>query len=598
MILWTPNTIGGAATAPTAIQGSATAVLLSCAAMPGKCLYLDLRGTAPDPGEGWQFVRLADVGPGAGGRWDEVVVHAGSLAELRRALPWIPFLGRARQVTVEVTATDRPDGLRAPAAVGRRVPVETRLTRDGDGVRVVVVLPKPTEVGMTVRAVLSTGLRGSHRTAGLRVGIAAPAALSWGAGDAAVSAALDADPAGFDVVVGAAGPGLPPVDTAVCAPRGFVPAGTDLAMLTASAAGLELASPAGRRVLDPLVGVTENDVRALRAARAVRTAGDGPGLGLALAQLCVAGVPVSAPELPAAVAAGLGDDLAARLRAADPAQFADERDRESWSVDTRRTALARFAPEEYWARVATERAVPAAPATVSVLLATRRTALLPFALAQIARQDWADLQTVLVLHGPSADDPAVRAALAGFPRPIEVVPVDTGVVFGHALNAGLARCAGDFVTKFDDDDWYGRHHVADLVAAHRHSGAQLVGVPGYYVYLAGPDLTVRWTQVATEAPTVWVHGGTMLLARADLAALGAWPGVPVGEDAHLLAAVRAAGGSIYGIHDLGFCYFRGGDHTWMPTEGDSRWLDLDLPRWPGFAPPPQLDPLPHPWLRS
>jgi hypothetical protein len=135
------------------------------------------------------------------------------------------------------------------------------------------------------------------------------------------------------------------------------------------------------------------------------------------------------------------------------------------------------------------------------------------------------------------------------------------------------------------------------VAAHRHSGAQLVGVPGYYVYLAGPDLTVRWTQVATEAATVWVHGGTMLLARADLAALGAWPGVPVGEDAHLLAAVRAAGGAIYGIHDLGFCYFRGGDHTWMPTEGDARWLDLDLPRWPGFAPPPQLDPLPHPWLR-
>jgi hypothetical protein len=560
--------------------------------MPGKCLYLDLRGPASDPVEGWEFVQVADLGPGPGGRWDEVVVHAGSLAELRRALPWIPFLGRARQVTVAVDATDRPDGLRAPAAVGRRVPVETRVARDGDGVRVVVVLPKPTEVGMTVRAVLGTGLRGSHRTAGLRVGIGASTALSWGAGDAAVSAALDA--AGFDVVVGAEFAGLPPVDTAVCAPRGFAPAGPDLATLTASPGGLVLAAPTGSRLLDPLVGVTENDVRALRAARAVRATGDGPGLGRALSQLCVAGVPVSAPELPAAVANELGDDLATRLRAADPMHLADERDRESWSIDARRRALSRFAPDEYWARVATEPATT----TVSVLLATRRTALLPFALAQIARQDWANLQLVLVLHGPSPDDPAVRAALAAFPHPIEVVPVDAGVVFGHALNAGLARCAGDYVTKFDDDDWYGRHHITDLVQAHRHSGAELVGVPGYYVYLAGPNLTVRWTQVATEAPTVWVHGGTMLLARADLVALGAWPGVPVGEDAHLLAAVRAAGGAIYGIHDLGFCYFRGGDHTWMPTEGDARWLDLDLPRWPGFAPPPQLDPLPHPWLRS
>jgi hypothetical protein len=259
-------------------------------------------------------------------------------------------------------------------------------------------------------------------------------------------------------------------------------------------------------------------------------------------------------------------------------------------------ALARFAPDDFWARAAAELGRPVPSATVSVLLATRRTALLPFALAQIARQTWPALQTVLVLHGPSAEDPAVRAALAGFSRPIEVIEVGADVVFGHALNVGLARCAGELVTKFDDDDWYGPHHITDLVQAHRHSGAELVGVPGYYVYLAGSNLTVRWTQVATEAPTVWVHGGTMLLARADLQALGAWAGVPVGEDAHLLAAVRAAGGSIYGMHDLGFCYFRGANHTWMPAEGDSRWLDPALPRWPGFAPPPQLDPLPHPWL--
>jgi hypothetical protein len=575
--------------------------------MAGKRLHLDLGGVRPDPAENWECVQLAGLGPATGGRWDEVAVHAASLAELRRALPWITLLGRARQVTVAIAATDRPALLRAPAAVGRRVPVEARVIRDGDGVRVVVVLPKPTEVGMTVRAVLGTGLRGAHRTAGLRVGIAAPDGLSWAAGDAAVTATGPA-PAAPDVIVGVGGvrtphvqPAgeLPPVDTAVCSPAGFGPAGADVAQLAASATQLTLLTgPGGRRPLDPLVGLTENDLRAVRDAPALHVTGAGPGLGRVVAQLCVAGVPVRAPELPAAVADGLGAELATRLRTVETAALADARDRESWSIDTRRLALARFGPQEYWTRAAHELGRPAPSASVSVLLATRRTALLAFALAQIARQDWADLQVVLVLHGPSAADPAVQAALAGFDRPIEVVSVASDVVFGHALNAGLARCAGEFVTKFDDDDWYGRHHVTDLVQAHRHSGAHLVGVPGYYVHLAGPDVTIRWTQVPTEAPAVWVHGGTMLLTRADLYELGAWPGVPVGEDAHLLAAVRAAGGAIYGIHDLGFCYFRGRDHTWMPAEGDIRWLDADLARWPGFAPPPQLDPLPHPWLRS
>jgi hypothetical protein len=60
--------------------------------------------------------------------------------------------------------------------------------------------------------------------------------------------------------------------------------------------------------------------------------------------------------------------------------------------------------------------------------------------------------------------------------------------------------------------------------------------------------------------------------------------------------VRTAGGGIYGIHDLGFCYFRGRDHTWMPPGGDTRWLETDEVKVPGFQPPEQLDPLPHPWL--
>jgi hypothetical protein len=259
--------------------------------------------------------------------------------------------------------------------------------------------------------------------------------------------------------------------------------------------------------------------------------------------------------------------------------------------------LARFAPTVSWLATAARLGLPTRPGpSVSVLLATRRTELLSFALAQVARQDWADLQLVLVLHGPAADDPVVRAAVTGFPRPLEIVEVGADVLFGRALNVGLDRCAGDLVTKVDDDDWYGPHHLTDLVQAHAHSGALLVGCGGYHVYLAGPDVTIRWTHVPTEALTTWVHGGTILLDRAVLRGLGGFAAVPVGEDAALLAAVRTAGGGIYGIHDLGFCYFRGRDHTWMPPGGDTRWLETDEVKVPGFQPPEQLDPLPHPWL--
>jgi glycosyltransferase involved in cell wall biosynthesis len=268
-------------------------------------------------------------------------------------------------------------------------------------------------------------------------------------------------------------------------------------------------------------------------------------------------------------------------------------------VTTRRLALSRFAPEAYWGELGRRYGRPCvAPPSISVLVPTRRADFLPFVLAQIERQDWPDFETVLVLHGLCADDPSVQKAVAGFCRPLVVVEVPGETVFGAALNAGIARCSGRLLTKMDDDDWYGPHHLTDLVLARAYSGATVVGLTGYSVYLHGSDTTIRWTTPPTEAPAGWLAGGTMLLGLEDVRELGGWRATPSAVDWHLLASVRAAGGWLYATHDLGFLYYRGHDHTWSPAgdRGDAVWLERDPAPRAGFHPPPQLDPLTHPRL--
>ncbi|MGQ0623870.1 MAG: glycosyltransferase [Sporichthyaceae bacterium] len=568
----------------------------------------------------WTILALSGLGPEHGERrWDEVVVLAASMAELRRALPWLARAGRSRRVRIEITATTRPALLRVPTAVGRHPVTKTRSGRTSAGtLTMLLTLAKPVAVLALVRSALRVGATTrAHHTAGLRVGLTCPTALSWCGGDlAADDDEASADPPSFDVLVGAEPGGavagvlriatsalVPPVDTAVCSPRGFVEAGPALGELTTAAGVPRLRFDTGEVIaFDPHIGLTENHLDAARRLRAVRV-GDGDGapdgaLLRLLSQLCCAGVPVSAPQLTPDAIGALGADLGERLSTLDLARLAESTARESASIDIRRLALARFAPAAYWRTQAGRMGWPAQAApTVSILLCTRRAALLAFALAQIARQDWPSRQVVVVLHGIDRADPQVLAALAESTVDPVVVEVGADVVFGHALNAGLARCSGELITKMDDDDWYGPHHLTDLVQAHEHSGAVLIGSGGYHLYLAEPDLTIRWTRVSTEADTDWVHGGTMLIAAADLRALGAWPAVRVGEDAHLIAAVLREGGAIYGIHDLGFTYYRGRDHTWEPPGGDGRWLDTETARVAGFTPPPQLLPLPHPWMR-
>ncbi len=563
----------------------------------GPNLQVTLGVTSEPPGPGWTSVALDRLGPEHTQDWAKVEIRSGSLAELRRAVPWLALAGSTQRLRIVVARTDRQRALQPPALVGNRAVTVATLGRSPH--RLDIELSRPTEVATIVRACLAPvetiGRR--HGGAGLRLALTEPSALSWSVGAAHVpvlSQIDSSDPVQIpDLLLGPDIAGVPPVDTAFCSPLGFRPSNAGLAELTADASGLYLAAPGGVDwTLDPLVGLTENHIRALRGITAVRytDAGTAPGVARVLSQLCCAGVPTCAPALPSDF--DLGGEITGRLRRLTPEHLSDPVTRESWSVTTRRMALARFSPDAYWR----SNHGHAPPPTVSVLLATRRPELLAFALAQVERQDWPALEIVLVLHGVRGDEPAVQAAIEATTRPLTVVEVEPDVVFGRALGSGLARCAGRLVTKMDDDDWYGRHHVTDLVQAHAHSGATLVGSSGYHLYLADADVTLRWTKNPTETAATWVHGGTMLLARDDLHALGAWPPVALGEDAHVIRAVRASGGWIYGIHDLGFLYYRGQGHTWMPATGSAFWLDAEVPRTAGFAPPPQLDPLPHPWM--
>ena len=146
---------------------------------------------------------------------------------------------------------------------------------------------------------------------------------------------------------------------------------------------------------------------------------------------------------------------------------------------------------------------------VSVLLATRRPALLAHAVANVSLQRYPHLELVLALHGPGFDP---EAALAGFAHPVKVLRLDAERPLGSVLGAASAAASGPLLTKMDDDDIYGPEHLWDLVLAHEYSGAALVGKFPATVYLPRLDRTVRQRTVASETVSRSITGGTMLLA--------------------------------------------------------------------------------------
>ncbi|MBB4940183.1 hypothetical protein FHR32_004488 [Streptosporangium album] len=292
----------------------------------------------------------------------------------------------------------------------------------------------------------------------------------------------------------------------------------------------------------------------------------------AVTALAAAGVPLHAAASPAWVEprlARLLADWTPEEGVGGPRSVTDLR-REEQSVRLRRHGL----------RGADDTAAP----KVSVVMASMRPHLLGSALTQIARQRRVEAEVLLALHGVPAGHEAVRRAIRGCDLPITVIEADAATPFGEALNTAASRAGGEYVAKWDDDDWYGPEHLADLLLARSYAGADIVGAAAEFFYLEPLNATIRRTDYTGEIWSDHVAGGTILLGRAAFAELGGFPALPRGVDAGFLKAAHAAGARIYRTHGLGYVLRRSvsAEHTWRLSL--AHFLRVATNQWRGFRP--------------
>ena len=117
--------------------------------------------------------------------------------------------------------------------------------------------------------------------------------------------------------------------------------------------------------------------------------------------------------------------------------------------------------------------------------------------------------------------------------------------------------------------------------ARAYSGAQLVGKALDWIYVEPEQVTVFRPEYAAEQYATFIAGGTMLISRADLDAVGGWRPVPRSIDRGLIDRVHAAGGLVYRTHGLGYLYVRRGEgHTAQAR--DAHFLTKVAQQWPGL----------------
>ena len=216
----------------------------------------------------------------------------------------------------------------------------------------------------------------------------------------------------------------------------------------------------------------------------------------------------------------------------------------------------------------TDPAPVTAPA-ISVVVPTNRPQQLDHVFGFIGRQSHPNVQLIVVQHGFSTPDGELRARAAklGVTELVALAaPADT--TLGGCLNIGIDAADGQYLAKMDDDNFYGRHYLRDLVRAFAYTNAAAVGKWAHLVHLESSKATLLRFGHAEHRYTDLVQGGTIMTERATAARLR-FEHLPRRVDTTFLDKLRAEGGSVYSADRFNFVSVRRADpgsHTWTITE--------------------------------
>ena len=175
------------------------------------------------------------------------------------------------------------------------------------------------------------------------------------------------------------------------------------------------------------------------------------------------------------------------------------------------------------------------------------------------------VELVLVSHGlpVRAAEIDARARDRGIEH-ITVIAADSSLPLGSCLNLGLAASGGEFIAKIDDDNFYGRHYLSDLLAVFDYTDAGITGKWAHYVWLESTDAVVLRFAAAEHTYQRLVQGGSMVF-KSDVAHGLRFADLPRGVDTDILDRARAAGVRTYSADRFNYVSIRGVDrheHTW------------------------------------
>ncbi len=207
---------------------------------------------------------------------------------------------------------------------------------------------------------------------------------------------------------------------------------------------------------------------------------------------------------------------------------------------------------------------------VSIIMASMREKYIDRIVTNISRQVYPNKEFIIVTQNFSADGILeLREKLGkmkGFVS-FKIIENNTTDTLGERQNLAISHAVGEYVAKFDDDDFYFSNYLMDMIKPFSFGDYDMVGKAEFFIYLEGLNQTVLIRDgKAAYREMDFVSGATFVIKKKVFDALKGFSSVNQSEDSDLLKRLKANGGKIYSADPYNFVVFRSAnvtEHTWQ-----------------------------------
>ncbi|XLQ20251.1 MAG: glycosyltransferase family 2 protein [Candidatus Moraniibacteriota bacterium] len=202
---------------------------------------------------------------------------------------------------------------------------------------------------------------------------------------------------------------------------------------------------------------------------------------------------------------------------------------------------------------------------ISIIVSTMRPENINQLFENISLQNYPNKELILILHGDEFDVDEIKSKTLNLAYDVRIIQKDALTIFGDNLNIGVDNATGDYITKMDDDDYYGPNHLDDIYLALHYSQATIVGKTGNFTYLEQSDVMIEFGEQAEDRWWSHLPGGTILIRTDDMKKYK-FASIKKSIDAELVGRIIENGDSAYSTHRYNYIRVRHGEHTYKKDD--------------------------------